>query len=71
MFIVSRENIIVSVKQDGVFMVDDQFASLTEKIKEAISKITFKSVKFVVNTHWHSDHTDGNENFGELGTIIV
>ena len=65
MFIVSGESINVSVGQDGVFMVEEQFASLIEKIKEAISKITDKPVKFVVNTHWHSDHTDGNENFGE------
>ena len=67
----SGGNIIVSVGQDGVFMVDDQFAPLTEKIKEAISNITDQPVKFVINTHWHSDHTGGNENFGELGTIIV
>ena len=67
----SGGNIIVSVGQDGVFMVDDQFAPLTEKIKEAISNITDQPVKFVINTHWHSDHTGGNENFGELGSIIV
>jgi glyoxylase-like metal-dependent hydrolase (beta-lactamase superfamily II) len=67
----SGGNIIVSVGQDGVFMVDDQFAPLTEKIKEAISKITDQPIKFVINTHWHSDHTGGNENFGELGSIII
>jgi cyclase len=67
----SGGNIIVSVGQDGVFMVDDQFAPLTEKIKGAISNITDQPVKFVINTHWHSDHTGGNENFGELGAIIV
>jgi glyoxylase-like metal-dependent hydrolase (beta-lactamase superfamily II) len=67
----SGGNIIVSVGQDGVFMVDDQFAPLTEKIKEAISNITDQSVKFVINTHWHSDHTGGNENFGELGAVII
>ena len=67
----SGGNIIVSVGKDGVFMVDDQFAPLTAKIKEAISKITDQPVKFVINTHWHSDHTGGNENFGELGAIIV
>ena len=67
----SGGNIIVSVGQDGVFMVDDQFAPLTEIIKEAISNITDQPVKFVINTHWHSDHTGGNENFGELGAIIV
>jgi cyclase len=67
----SGGNIIVSVGQDGVFMVDDQFAPLTEKIKGAISNITDQPVRFVINTHWHSDHTGGNENFGELGAIIV
>ncbi len=67
----SGGNIVVSVGQDGVIMVDDQFAPLTEKIKEAILNITNQPVKFVINTHWHSDHTGGNENFGELGSIIV
>jgi cyclase len=67
----SGGNIIVSVGQDGVFMVDDQFAPLTEKIKEAISKITDQPVKFVINTHLHPDHVGGNENLGELGAMIV
>jgi glyoxylase-like metal-dependent hydrolase (beta-lactamase superfamily II) len=67
----SGGNIIVSVGQDGVFMVDDQFAPLTEKIKEAISNLTDQPVRYVINTHWHSDHTGGNENFGELGAMIV
>lgn len=64
-------NIAISVGEDGPFIVDDQFAPLTEKIKEAISKITDKPIKFVINTHWHSDHTGGNENLGEIGAIIV
>ena len=67
----SGGSIIFSVGQDSVFMVDDQFAPLTEKIKEAISNITDQPVKFVINTHWHSDHTGGNENFGELGAVII
>ena len=67
----SGGNIVVSVGQDGVILVDDQFAPLTEKIKEAISKITDDHVKFVFNTHWHSDHVGGNENLGEAGAIIV
>ena len=67
----SGGNILVSIGQDGVFMVDDQFAPLTVKIKDAISKITDKPIKFVINTHWHPDHTGGNENLVETGAIIV
>ncbi len=67
----SGGNIIVSAGQEGVFMVDDQFAPLTEKIKDAISKITDQPIKFVINTHLHPDHVGGNENLGELGAIIV
>ncbi|MDD9878549.1 MAG: MBL fold metallo-hydrolase [Magnetovibrio sp.] len=64
-------NIGVSSGDDGVFLVDDQFAPLTVKILAAIRKITPKPVKFVVNTHWHFDHTGGNENLGKAGTVIV
>ena len=60
-------NILLSIGQDGASMVDDQFAPLTVKIKEAISKLTDKPIKFVINTHWHGDHTGGNENLGEAG----
>jgi glyoxylase-like metal-dependent hydrolase (beta-lactamase superfamily II) len=67
----SGGNILVSIGQDGVFMVDDQFAPLTVKIKDAFSKITDKPIKFVINTHSHPDHTGGNENLGETGAIIV
>ena len=64
-------NIGLSVGEDGAFIVDDQFAPLTEKIKAAIAEVTNKPVKFVINTHWHGDHTGGNENFGEAGALIV
>ena len=64
-------NIGLSVGEDAVFVVDDQFAPLTPKIVAAIAQITPKPVKFVVNTHWHYDHTGGNENLGKAGAIIV
>ncbi len=64
-------NIAVSVGDDAVFIVDDQFAPLTPKIVAAIRTLSDKPVKFVVNTHWHFDHTGGNENFGKSGAMIV
>lgn len=64
-------NIGVSAGTDGVFLIDDQFAPLTAKIKAAIGKISDKPVGFVLNTHWHSDHVGGNENMGEAGAVIV
>jgi glyoxylase-like metal-dependent hydrolase (beta-lactamase superfamily II) len=51
--------------------VDDQFAPLTPKIVAAIRDVTPQPVKFVVNTHWHFDHSGGNENFGKAGALIV
>ena len=64
-------NIGVSVGEDAVFVIDDQFAPLTGKITAAIARITPKPVKFVLNTHWHFDHTGGNENLGKAGALIV
>ena len=64
-------NIGVSVGDDGVFVIDDQFAPLTDKILAAIAAITPESVRFVFNTHWHGDHTGGNENMGRAGALIV
>jgi glyoxylase-like metal-dependent hydrolase (beta-lactamase superfamily II) len=60
-------NIGLSVGDDAVFVIDDQFAPLTPKIQAAIAKLTSKPVKFVLNTHWHFDHTGGNENLGNAG----
>ena len=64
-------NIGLSSGPDGTFIVDDQFAPLTPKIVAAIKTITSAPVKFVINTHWHGDHTGGNENFGTSGAVIV
>jgi glyoxylase-like metal-dependent hydrolase (beta-lactamase superfamily II) len=52
-------------------LIDDQFAPLTAKIKAAIARLTKKPVRFVLNTHWHFDHTGGNENLGKAGALIV
>jgi glyoxylase-like metal-dependent hydrolase (beta-lactamase superfamily II) len=64
-------NIGVSVGEDGVLLIDDQYAPLSEKITAAVRKISDKPIRFLVNTHWHGDHTGGNENFGKAGTLIV
>ena len=64
-------NIGLSVGEDGAFIVDDQYAPLTDKIRAAIGALTDHPVRFVVNTHWHGDHTGGNEHFGEAGALIV
>lgn len=64
-------NIGVSVGDDGILIVDDQYAPLADKIKAALKDITDKPVKFVLNTHWHFDHTGGNPQFGETAPIIA
>lgn len=64
-------NIGISTGDDGVFMIDDQFAPLTPKIIAAVAGITDKRIRFILNTHWHFDHTGGNENFGKAGVAIV
>ncbi len=56
---------------DGVFMVDAQFAPLTDKIVAAIRQISDGRIRFLVNTHVHGDHTGGNENLGKLGVVIM
>jgi cyclase len=58
------------VGPDGVFLVDTQFAPLTDKIVAAVKKVSTSPIRFVVNTHVHGDHTGGNENLGKLGAAI-
>ena len=71
MLIGAGGNIGVSAGEDGIVIVDDQFAPLAPKIKEALKGITDKPIKFVLNTHYHGDHTGGNEVFGREAPIIA
>ena len=64
-------NIGLFIGDDAVFMIDDQFAPLTPKILKAIKEITEKPVSYLMNTHWHGDHTGGNENMEKEGALIV
>lgn len=64
-------NIGVSAGEDGIVIVDDQFAPLANKIKQALKGISDKPLKFLINTHFHGDHTGGNAEFGAEATIIA
>lgn len=64
-------NIGVSVGEDGILIVDDQFAPLADKIREALSHLGKGKLRFVLNTHWHGDHTGGNPQFGRQATIVA
>ncbi|TDJ46200.1 MAG: MBL fold metallo-hydrolase [Gammaproteobacteria bacterium] len=71
MLVGSGGNIGLSVGEDGAFVIDDQFAPLSEKIMAAIAAVTDADVKFLVNTHFHGDHVGGNEAFGAAGAVII
>src|SRR5260370_13883321 len=66
-------NIAASVGEDGIVIVDDQFAPLAEKIQTALKNlgITDKPVRFVINTHYHGDHTGGNAPFANSGSTVI
>jgi len=67
----SGGNIGVSAGADGVFLIDDQYAVMTTKITEALAKLSPEPPRFVLNTHWHGDHTGGNENLADKGSLVV
>ena len=64
-------NIGVSVGEDGILIVDDQFAPLADKIRAALKGLADKMLRFILNTHWHGDHTGGNVVFGPEAPIIA
>ena len=63
-------NIGLFIGEDGTFLIDDQFAPLTPKHLEAIKAAGGEVPRFLINTHYHADHTGGNENLGKAGTLI-
>jgi cyclase len=67
----SGGNIGVSVGPDGIVLVDDKFAPLAPKIEAALKTISDKPVKFILNTHFHGDHTGGNAAFSQKSTVIA
>jgi glyoxylase-like metal-dependent hydrolase (beta-lactamase superfamily II) len=64
-------NIAVSSGPDGVFLVDDEFARMSVKLRAAVRAISNRPIRFVLNTHWHIDHSGGNEALGGTGTVII
>jgi glyoxylase-like metal-dependent hydrolase (beta-lactamase superfamily II) len=64
-------NIGLSIGEDGVIMIDDQFAPLTDRIVSAIGEVSNGDIRFLINTHVHPDHTGGNENLGKMGVVIL
>jgi len=64
-------NVGLSVGEDGVVMIDDQFAPMTDKLLAAIRELNDGEIRFVINTHVHGDHTGGNENLGKMGLLIL
>lgn len=64
-------NIGVSVGNDGILIIDDQFAPLADKIRAALKGLGDGKLRFVLNTHWHGDHTGGNASFGKEATIVA
>ncbi|MEL6449275.1 MAG: MBL fold metallo-hydrolase [Pseudomonadota bacterium] len=64
-------NIGLSVGEDATFLIDDQFAPLTDKIVAAVATVTDRPIDYVLNTHWHFDHTGGNENLGDSALIMA
>lgn len=64
-------NLGLVVGRHGAFLIDDQYAPMVPKIRSAVAGLTDQPVRFVLNTHWHGDHTGGNEAMAEAGSLVV
>ncbi|GMR15138.1 MAG: MBL fold metallo-hydrolase [Gammaproteobacteria bacterium] len=64
-------NVAISAGEDGVYIIDDQIRPVTTQLLQAIRKISNKPIRFVINTHYHADHTGGNETIGKAGAVII
>ncbi len=64
-------NVGISVGEDGLYLIDDQIRPVTTQLLQALRKISDKPISFVINTHYHADHTGGNETVGKNGTVII
>ena len=64
-------NIGLSVGDEGALMIDSQYAGLSETIAQTVAVINEKPIRYLINTHYHKDHTDGNQNFAKMGAIII
>ena len=64
-------NVAVSVGDDGVFLIDDELMPMTAKLKAAVGALSKKPVRFVINTHWHADHTGGNGGMAAAGAVLI
>lgn len=64
-------NVAISTGEDGLYIIDDQIKPITDQLLKAIHKISDKPVRFVINTHYHADHTGGNETIGGAGAVII
>lgn len=64
-------NVALSVGEDGAFIIDDQFEPMVPQIIDAVAELTDKPLRFVLNTHWHGDHTGGNGGLADAGAMIV
>src|ERR1700733_6193882 len=67
----AQGNVIASVGDDGIFLIDSMYAPMHQKIMDALGKISRQPIRFLVNTHLHGDHTAGNEAMAKLGAIII